>query len=286
MSYDQYSYISSLNTLSSDNSPELSGPTEQELADELALWSNAQFTFDIEPGVGIYEDKPLEYEPSLDSAKALTDLPQPKDDLNPVTYEGLANYLDYELPQQRSLTHPPIQPAIQPQQQLLQPRHTANPKPAMPVLAPRIAPAPPADGSAPFNAANFAANFGVPMIYPKPSAASEEKATAGVKRKAIESAKQDISTDPNLDSKTAGEEDKRRRNTAASARFRIKKKMREQALEQTAKEMTDKAERLEGRVKELELEIKWLRSILIEKESRTADGTSATEAPKQETEVE
>lgn len=38
MSYDQYSYISSLNTLTNDNSPELSGPTEQELADELALW--------------------------------------------------------------------------------------------------------------------------------------------------------------------------------------------------------------------------------------------------------
>jgi hypothetical protein len=227
----------------------------------------------------------LEYEQSLES-KTLNDLPQPKNDLNPVTYEGLANYLDYALPQQRSLTHPPIQPAaIQPSPQpLLQPRPT---KSSMPTLAPRIAPAPLADGSsAPFNAANFAANFGVPMIYPK-SSTEEMPSTAGVKRKAAE--KEDsIATDPNLDSKTAGEEDKRRRNTAASARFRIKKKMREQALEQTAKEMSEKADRLEGRVKELELEIKWLRSILIEKESRTSDPSTegATAAGKQETKAE
>ncbi|EGO00325.1 hypothetical protein SERLA73DRAFT_180850 [Serpula lacrymans var. lacrymans S7.3] len=47
-------------------------------------------------------------------------------------------------------------------------------------------------------------------------------------------------------------EDKRRRNTAASARFRLKKKEREAALEQRAKE-------LEGRVSELERECEGLR---------------------------
>ncbi|KAI9285398.1 hypothetical protein BC943DRAFT_306376 [Umbelopsis sp. AD052] len=251
MSYDQYSYISSLNTLTNDNSPELSGPTEQELADELALWSTAQFTFDVEPGVGIYDDKPLEYEQSLES-KSLTDLPaQSKADLDPVTYQGLANYLDYELPQQRLAQPAPIQP-------MLQPRSLNNAKPAMPVLAPRPSPT---DGSTSFNSSNFSANFGVPMIYPKPSS-TEDKPSAGLKRKATDTGKA-----------SASEEDKRRRNTAASARFRVKKKQREQALEQTAKEMTDKADRLEGRVKELELEIKWLRSILIEKESRTSDAS-------------
>lgn len=265
MSYDQYSYINSLNTLSNDNSADLSGPSEQELADELALWSNAQFTFDIEPGVGIYEDKPLEYDSAQLEHKNVNELTTAsKHDMNPVTYEGLANYLDYELPtQQRTLAPVP------PPQQLLQPRPAVT-KPSMPVLAPRLAPAPPTDGSAPFNGANFPSGFGVPMIYPK----SEEKSTnAGVKRKA-ETAKpidDSIATDSSLDSKSATEEDKRRRNTAASARFRIKKKQREQALEQTAKEMTDKADRLEGRVKELELEIKWLRSILIEKDARSLD---------------
>ncbi|KAJ1797078.1 hypothetical protein LPJ59_003355, partial [Coemansia sp. RSA 2399] len=52
--------------------------------------------------------------------------------------------------------------------------------------------------------------------------------------------------------------DKRRRNTAASARFRVKKKMREQALEQNAREMTAKADALEKRVQELEMETRWL----------------------------
>ncbi|CAG8757490.1 12600_t:CDS:1, partial [Cetraspora pellucida] len=55
------------------------------------------------------------------------------------------------------------------------------------------------------------------------------------------------------------EENRRRRNTAASARFRIKKKMHEQALEKTSKDMASKAEMLENKVRELEKEIKWLK---------------------------
>lgn len=58
------------------------------------------------------------------------------------------------------------------------------------------------------------------------------------------------------------EEDKRRRNTAASARFRVKKKEREKALQQSAKSMMDKNAQLETRIKELEMENKWLRSLL------------------------
>ena len=67
------------------------------------------------------------------------------------------------------------------------------------------------------------------------------------------------------------EEDKRRRNTAASARFRMKKKLREQALEQTAKEMSTKADELEKRVKELEMEAKWLRALVVEKDPKLLD---------------
>jgi hypothetical protein len=74
-------------------------------------------------------------------------------------------------------------------------------------------------------------------------------------------------------SKLAAEEDKRRRNTAASARFRIKKKQREQALERTAREMSEKAGALETRVRELEMEIKWLRGLIVEKDSRLLDMT-------------
>ncbi|KKA27486.1 hypothetical protein TD95_001970 [Thielaviopsis punctulata] len=66
-------------------------------------------------------------------------------------------------------------------------------------------------------------------------------------------------------SRLAAEEDKRRRNTAASARFRIKKKQREQALEKSAKEMAQKVSELENHIQQLETENKWLRNILLEK---------------------
>lgn len=74
-------------------------------------------------------------------------------------------------------------------------------------------------------------------------------------------------------SRFAAEEDKRRRNTAASARFRIKKKQREQQLEKTAKEMTDKVSSLESRVAQLEMENKWLKGLITEKN----DGKNTSE---------
>jgi len=63
----------------------------------------------------------------------------------------------------------------------------------------------------------------------------------------------------------AAEEDKRRRNTAASARFRVKKKQREQALEKSAKEMSDKVQILESKVTQLQQENTWLKSLITEK---------------------
>lgn len=66
-------------------------------------------------------------------------------------------------------------------------------------------------------------------------------------------------------SRLAAEEDKRRRNTAASARFRVKKKQREQALEKAAKELSDKTSALESRISQLEMENRWLRNLVTEK---------------------
>lgn len=63
----------------------------------------------------------------------------------------------------------------------------------------------------------------------------------------------------------AAEEDKRRRNTAASARFRVKKKQREQALEKDNKEMKDRMQQLEGKVHQLEMENKWLKGLITDK---------------------
>src|SRR5215469_10686182 len=75
---------------------------------------------------------------------------------------------------------------------------------------------------------------------------------------------QDISLDETL-TQAAVEEDKRRRNTEASARFRVKKKVREQALERTAAEMTEKVRGLEERVRQLERENGWLRGLIVER---------------------
>ena len=66
-------------------------------------------------------------------------------------------------------------------------------------------------------------------------------------------------------SRHAAEEDKRRRNTAASARFRVKKKQREQALEKQTKEMSDKVSSLESKVQQLEMENKWLKGLITDK---------------------
>ncbi|KAI8350601.1 hypothetical protein EDC96DRAFT_296001 [Choanephora cucurbitarum] len=70
---------------------------------------------------------------------------------------------------------------------------------------------------------------------------------------------------------TLTKDDKRRRNTAASARFRIKKKMKEQALQKTACEMTEKAQMMENKVHELEREIKWLKALVVEKNESTLE---------------
>ncbi|KAI4107065.1 MAG: hypothetical protein LQ339_002761 [Xanthoria mediterranea] len=69
-------------------------------------------------------------------------------------------------------------------------------------------------------------------------------------------------------SRVAAEEDKRRRNTAASARFRVKKKQREAALEQKAKELNDKTSTLEQRIGQLQTENEWLKNLITEKKGK------------------
>lgn len=58
---------------------------------------------------------------------------------------------------------------------------------------------------------------------------------------------------------------KRLRNTAASARFRAKKKQREAQLESSAKDKKERLEALEKRIHDLEEENKWLKALIMEK---------------------
>ena len=101
-----------------------------------------------------------------------------------------------------------------------------------------------------------------PAPTPAPSAVSPTTSTAGPKRKHTQKSTQASAEEA---ARNAAEEDKRRRNTAASARFRVKKKLREQALEKTLKESNDKNDALEARVSQLELENHWLRGLIMEK---------------------
>lgn len=111
-------------------------------------------------------------------------------------------------------------------------------------------------------------------LYPTSSSAGsptslDATASAGTKRKASEASPSPDSLEDS--SRAAAEEDKRRRNTAASARFRVKKKQREQALEKSAKDMSDKVAALEGRINQLETENKWLKNLVTEKTESKED---------------
>ncbi|KAI5845660.1 hypothetical protein DFP73DRAFT_399004 [Morchella snyderi] len=74
----------------------------------------------------------------------------------------------------------------------------------------------------------------------------------------------------NPEAVNAADEDKRRRNTAASARFRVKKKQHEQQLKDKTKELAEHALKLEERVRKLEMENELLRGLIIEKNGEGA----------------
>ncbi|KAF8272939.1 hypothetical protein EI94DRAFT_1557509, partial [Lactarius quietus] len=57
-------------------------------------------------------------------------------------------------------------------------------------------------------------------------------------------------------------EEKRRRNTAASARFRVKKKLRTIDLERTVSDLTGRVGELEQEASDLRRENGWLKEIV------------------------
>ncbi|GMG10948.1 unnamed protein product [Aspergillus oryzae var. brunneus] len=111
---------------------------------------------------------------------------------------------------------------------------------------------------------------------PAPAASTPSSAAAPKRKNTQKSAAMSVEEA----ARVAAEEDKRRRNTAASARFRVKKKMREQALEKTVKETTEKNTALEARVTALELENQWLKNLITEK-----NGQSSEEGKKSENDI-
>ncbi|KAF8608638.1 hypothetical protein BDV93DRAFT_518716 [Ceratobasidium sp. AG-I] len=71
------------------------------------------------------------------------------------------------------------------------------------------------------------------------------------------------SSQPDLSTPLNAAEDKRRRNTAASARFRLKKKEREAALDTRAQALEDRVTSLERECEGLRRENGWLRGLVV-----------------------
>ena len=82
---------------------------------------------------------------------------------------------------------------------------------------------------------------------------------------------------PNKRRPILDEEEKRRRNTEASARFRLKKKLKEQELRSTVHEMADKIAKLEDRNRDLEQQVSWLKGLLMEKHTLGGQGSQLSQ---------
>lgn len=111
------------------------------------------------------------------------------------------------------------------------------------------------------------AHYSLPTTFDSPATsipAAGHDFDSNLKKRKLDD---DIPEHMDANARVAAEEDKRRRNTAASARFRVKKKQREQALEKTAKDMSDKVNILETRIQQLETENAWLKGLITEKNS-------------------
>ncbi|OCT54262.1 hypothetical protein CLCR_00327 [Cladophialophora carrionii] len=77
-------------------------------------------------------------------------------------------------------------------------------------------------------------------------------------------------TSPYEAAEVAAKEERRRRNTAASARFRQKKKQKEEALESRMANVQGRNAELEERVHQLEMENRWLKELITEKNKKPA----------------
>jgi hypothetical protein len=147
---------------------------------------------------------------------------------------------------------PHQQPALAPslaQLLALQPNHGMPYGPGIPHYLP--GPAQPAAFSAPASAASE-----------EPHAPSKRARTRKMSVTSVDSPDfREDSLPPNTSLSPA--EDKRRRNTAASARFRLKKKEREAALEGKAKELETKVAELERECEGLRRENGWLKGLVV-----------------------
>lgn len=259
-------YIANLNTIPSAAdaaAPQDFGNFDD---DDLALFTNTQFfDFDMNESVPkMAGDMPVfdgeaprsqhQTQPNLgQDVKSMNFVNRTSDPIlhsRLTLYHDLDAYVHHEHPLTLCFSEPHFQftdfPFTQPQSQR---------------LSSQSIPPSPSNGLAPYQSQHPTP----PLPHNQP--AFVQSPIIGDKRKSIAAS---ISSPADYDdqSRGAADEDKRRRNTAASARFRVKKKQREQALEKSAKDMSDKVQYLEARVGQLEMENKWLKGLITEKNLR------------------
>ncbi|CAL5873944.1 uncharacterized protein PFLUO_LOCUS8229 [Penicillium psychrofluorescens] len=235
-------YLDDLNTIPSPYHQAVQQQQQQQnsfnVDEELALFTNAEFfEFDKFGGLSLPTFDSVDNTKTDDATSHEADM-KFLDFLN----DGLGNISEYPT-DYNTINAPPAAPGSD----------SSFSTPPNGSVAATQAPAPAAGVAAP----NLA-----PALAPNPSSTAAATAAAGPKRKHTQKSTQASAEEAALN---AADEDKRRRNTAASARFRVKKKMREAALERTVNETNDKNSRLEARVGQLELENNWLRGLIMEK---------------------
>ncbi|KAH7390447.1 hypothetical protein BKA66DRAFT_413297 [Pyrenochaeta sp. MPI-SDFR-AT-0127] len=98
--------------------------------------------------------------------------------------------------------------------------------------------------------------------YPDSNATSTSSATSP------DAAHATLISDPVI---VEADEDKRKRNQAASARFRQKKKQREQQLMETSRDMQERTKKLEAENDGLKKENMFLKKLLVEKVDHMSD---------------
>jgi Basic region leucine zipper len=96
-----------------------------------------------------------------------------------------------------------------------------------------------------------------------PAAKRSRTRKASVSPSEAEFLEHDESAQPNITTPLSAAEDKRRRNTAASARFRLKKKEREVALETKSKDLEVRVNELERECEGLRRENGWLKGLVV-----------------------
>ncbi|KAF9296470.1 hypothetical protein BGZ88_012581 [Linnemannia elongata] len=303
-------YLALIASLNSDSPTNGSMASPEDFSAELSLWTNAEFTFDTAPGLGIFESDSA-FPDLLSTNTASTTIAPPVVDPTPAPAANfnsldIMNFTERPLSLlERTRQRNPVEqsttshiPTIAPAQSFQMPTAPTTPAAAKllrqpmpqyhpPSLISKQSSAVPTVSAVPSSVIkNPDATVTLPIAAPAPAVdePSLSSSVLGEKRKSafqqedvdgeeLSAADSFSKDDPEYLTKVAAEEDKRRRNTAASARFRQKKKLREQALEQTAREQTVRAEQLENRVRELEMEVRWLRGLIVEKDTRLQAAT-------------